>query len=112
MHHNSTTRTTEVESSEWRLIVDQRDGAQLGIAIANNSDAQKIYDVVLSANGVTRSGSVTIPARTSVSRFLNELLTAPDNAVGTVTLRSRDDSDFSAIGLRFTGWVFTTIPAN
>jgi len=36
----------------------------------------------------------------------------PAGSMGILTIRATDLSDFSAIGLRFTGGVFTTIPAN
>ena len=108
----ATVFSTEIPRDYYRLVVDQRDGAQLGIAIANDTDTSRTYDFFLVANGVERSGSLRVPGRSSESRFLNQLLNVPANAVGTLTIVSRDFSEFAAIGLRFTGAAFTTIPAN
>jgi len=38
-------------------------------------------------------------------------MTLPPNARGMLVLTSSDVSNFSTIGLRFTGAAFTTIPA-
>ena len=64
------------------------------------------------ANTGTRGASIFVPARRSFARFVGEILTVPVNSVGVLTIRSRDSSVFSAIGLRYTGAAFTTIPAN
>jgi hypothetical protein len=95
------------------MILDQRNGSQLGIAIANNTDVAHIYDVKLVANTGTRTTSITVPARRSIARFVSEILLGlPPNSVGILTVQSRDYSDFSMIGLRYTGATFTTIPGN
>src|SRR5437899_6396202 len=54
--------------SSYRMIADQRGGSQLGIAIANDTDLPRTYQVTI--NSV--SGRVTIPARTSTGKFLTE----------------------------------------
>ena len=107
---------TEVESSSYDIIVDGQDGAQLGLAIANNTDLERVYDLTLRnhAGGRVGTGLVTVPARSNVARFVNELI-APPPTPGNVYLlevRASDFSVFSMIGLRFTGAVFSTVPAN
>ena len=107
---------TEVESSSYDIIVDGRDGAGLGLAIANNTDLERIYDLTLrnQAGGRVSTGLVTVPARSNVAQFLNDLISPPP-APGNVHLlevRASDFSVFSMIGLRFTGAVFSTVPAN
>ena len=94
--------------SSYRMIADQRGGSQLGIAIANDTDLPRTYQVTI--NSV--SGRVTIPARTSTGKFLTEIVPGAANAVGILTIESTDLSGFYVIGLRYTGGIFTTLPAN
>jgi hypothetical protein len=98
------------QSVKYRLIADHREGARLGIAIANNTDSQQGYLITYVAGGSTLSNSVTVPARRAVARFLDEIVSVPAASVGVVTITSPTLSNFSVIGLRFTGGVFTTIP--
>ena len=44
--------------------------------------------------------------------IVTELLPATANTVGVLKIESVDFSDFDAMGLRYTGAAFTTIPAN
>jgi hypothetical protein len=100
---------------EWfqsKLVLDQRNGSQLGIAVANNTDNSHTYDVKLVTSTATLTGSIVVPAHRSLARFVNEILTVPANSVGILTVSSHDFSDFTMIGLRYTGGAFTTIPAN
>lgn len=96
------------ETYSQRLVVDYRDGARLGIAIANNTDLTRNYKLTLG----TRTATVQVPARTTRARFLDELLTVAANEVGLVKIEYVEFSQFAAVGLRFTGAVFSTIPAN
>ena len=96
-------------SSTVRVIANQLEGAQLGLAIANDSDQTVSYTVNLS--GVSGTATLTLPPRTSVARFLSQILPGiPANAVGVVQVTSSNNGSASVIGLRFTGSVFTTIP--
>ena len=107
---------TEVESSSYSMIVDGRDGARLALAIANNTDFSRTYNLTLRDWSGSRvsTGSVRVSARSNVAQFLNDLI-SPHPASGIVYLlevRSSDNSDFSMIGLHVTGFVFSTVPAN
>ena len=99
-------------ASRNRFFVDSTDGASLGIAIANNELVPVTYDVEFSDNTSQITGLVTIPARTSNAFFLNEVLSLPAGVSGIVEIKSRQSERFAALGLRYTGQVFTTIPAN
>jgi hypothetical protein len=94
-------------SFRYRMIADQR-GSQLGIAIANDTDLPRTYQLTINS----LSGTVTVPARASVAKFLTEVLPSSANTVGVLKVQASDLSSFYAIGLRFTGGEFTTIPAN
>jgi hypothetical protein len=108
----ATVFSTEFESFLYKLIIDHRDGARLGLAIANNTDVDRTYDFRVVGNNGIRSGSITVPARRNKAVFADELTTIPIGTIGILTIQSRDSSDFSVIGLRFTGGAFTTVPAN
>jgi hypothetical protein len=96
-------------SFSYRMVADQRNTSQLGIAIANESDLPR--DFRLTING--RTGTVQVPGRSSVSKFLTDMVPGSANSVGVVKVEPVNLSDnFYVIGLRFTGVAFTTIPAN
>ena len=97
-----------------RFIADQTEGARLGVAIVNNNDVGRSYTVTVSNSFGVVIGTrvVFIPARTSHGQFIDELVANTGNQVCFVTVQALDFSGFSAIGLRFTGGIFTTVPAN
>jgi hypothetical protein len=104
-----------------QMTADQQSGSQLGIAIANNTTQTQSYRVIFSSpNGVTPpfslQATVTVPAQTSVAKFLTEILPASSNTVGWVEIAPADQfllgTGFSAIALRYTGATFTTIPVS
>jgi hypothetical protein len=88
-----------------QILADTREGAQVGLAIANDSDQSATYTIVAG----NASGTVTLGARTAIAKFLNQFLTVPANYVGPVIVSSSSGTA-SIIGLRYTGSVFTTIP--
>lgn len=98
------------ESVKARLIADEREGARLGIAVANNTDSPQSYIVTYTGSGFNVSATLAVPARRAVAKFLDEIMSAPAGSTGVVTITSPTLSNFSVIGLRFTGGVFTTIP--
>lgn len=107
---------TAVQYSEYRILADRRDAAQLGVAIANTTDQETAYDLtLLDYDGtVINTGQITVPARSNTAAFLSQLLLPPEapGSVYMLEIASRDFSLFSAIGLQYTGQVFTTVPAN
>jgi hypothetical protein len=103
--------STEYQSFVYKLIIDYRDSGRLGLAIANNSDVEHTYDVRLIGSTGIRTASFTVSARRNKAIFADELIGIPIGTVGIVTVQSRDRSDFSIIGMRFTGGAFATIPA-
>jgi hypothetical protein len=97
-----------------RLVADQRNGSQFGLAIANDTDTTHTYNVTVNSQSgsVSQSVTVTVPARSSVSKFLTEIVPSSSNTIGMVKIAPADDSlSFYVIGLRFTGTAFTTIPS-
>lgn len=111
----ATVLPTGTEASSYRILVDGRDNARLGLAVANNTDLPRTYDLTLrTEEGRTRStGLMTVSARSNAARFVDELVAPPPASGGVYLLevRSSDESVFSMIGLRFTGPVFSVVPA-
>jgi len=101
-------------ASYAQLLTDQRSSAQLGIAIANDGTTTKEFVIVVIDATDTEIGrrSVQIAGGSQIARFLNELISVPADYVGQVVIytNSNDTLDVYAIGLRFTGAAFTTIP--
>ena len=94
-----------------QFLADHRDGARFGVAVANPSN-QPISVVVEVADSVGQQiGNTTVDLQANDFRafFLDELVTIPTGHTGQVLLGAT--GSFYAIGLRFTGLVFTTIPA-
>ncbi len=99
-----------------QLLTDQRNGAQLGIAIANNGNTSKEFVIVALDAGGNEAGRVfvQIAGRSQIAKFLNELINLPADYVGQVQIstNTNDTLDVYAIGLRFTGSAFTTTPVS
>jgi hypothetical protein len=103
-----------LSSTSHRLFADQRGGSQLGLAIANDTDAPHTYKVTVNSQSgtVAQSTTIAVPARSSVAKFLTDIVPASANTIGVVKVETTDYSTgLYAIGLRFTGSTFTTIPA-
>ncbi len=93
-----------------QILADFRDGAQVGLAIANDTDQPNTYTITVSDAGGKTVGSATqqLAARSSIAKFVNELVALPPNYYGQVVISSTTGT-VSVIGLRFTGSIFTPI---
>lgn len=102
------------EPSEAKaLVLDQTEGARLAVALANDTNAPHVYTLSLKTDtGTTQTAQVQIQATTSLARFVDELMVVPPEAQRLLEITSDDGTRFSAIGLRYTGSLFTTFPAN
>jgi hypothetical protein len=98
--------------------IDGDGGSRLGIALVNGSTIAKTY-VIAAFDGsdplkeVARA-TVQVNAASQIARFVQDLLPLPDGFFGFIRVyssRATDSLDVSAIGLKFTGGAFTTIPA-
>jgi hypothetical protein len=95
-----------------QLIADGRDGARLGLAIANDTDRAAIYLIRIDDRNGNEVGrrNLTVGARSSRAIFLDEVFTPLPSNVGPVLVYS-DTAPSNVIGIRFSGNVFTTIPS-
>jgi hypothetical protein len=90
----------------------------LGVAIVNPNNSDLSVSMTLRKDDGTQiaSGTLNVPARRQVSKFVTELFPAqtpiPKELVGTLSLTSTGTTllPFGAIGLRFRGANFSTIP--
>lgn len=93
-----------------QLIYDVKPGVYLGVAIVNNTSTARDYMVF--ANN-TNYKVITIPAHSQVAKFVNEWLpNLTAQYFGVFGVYDMGGSNFStyAIGLRYTGQAFTTLP--
>jgi hypothetical protein len=97
-----------------QVLADNREGARVGIAIANDSDQVNTYTITAYDSNGTMVGSTakTLQGRVSTADFLdNWIPDIPADYFGQVMVQSTTGGTASVIGLRFTGAAFTTIPA-
>jgi hypothetical protein len=96
-----------------QLLDDQRRGAHLGLAITNDNDFSVTYSVnALDVNGqLVGSTSINVGPRSTRLNFVDELVSIPSNYIGQVLVGSSSGQSVYVTGLRFSGPVFTTIPA-
>jgi hypothetical protein len=96
---------------QLQILADEREGARLGLAIANDTDQSTTYSLVVgdASGNVVGTTNITLAARSARAAFLDEFLPVPPGNYGQVLLSS-DSGSASLIGLRFTGTNFTTIP--
>jgi len=100
-------------ASSVEILADTRENAAIGLAIANDSDQDTIYSLNVysgSSSLPIASTSLTLAARTNRTAFLDQLIDVPSGIYGPVTITSTEGTA-SVVGLRYTGNIFTAIPA-
>jgi hypothetical protein len=109
---SETTVFSSPPAETLQFLADTKDGATFGVAIANNSDEARTVKITAKGAGLgDLSKSLRFGPRSSYSAFLNELLpTLPQGYSDQVEVSS-DAGVVSAIGIRYTNAVFTTIPS-
>jgi hypothetical protein len=86
-----------------QILVDYREGARFALALANDSDQPVTYRAA--------ERDVTLDPHTNLTVFLDEW-SALDDFYGPVyVIGVAGTGPANVIGLRYTGEVFTTIPA-
>jgi len=95
------------------LIVIQTGGNRGAFAIANDTDRATQYKVDLINSDATQTVATTtisVPARSNLARFLDEIMPVPPNFIGSFVITS-PSSPFNVVGLVFNGSVFGSEPA-
>ena len=80
---------------------------RLGIAVANNSSVAANYTIEVEVAGTVVKTNLTLAPQSSMSKFLDEILTGPDDFF-VVNITS--DQPIAATGLLFINNKFTAIP--
>jgi hypothetical protein len=98
-------------ASQVQILADHREGARLGLAIANDSDQSVNYSISVYEIDGRHVGTapLTLAARSNRAAFLDELIRIPAGQYGPVIV-SGLNGNARIIGLRFTEAIFTTIP--
>jgi len=96
-----------------QVLGDNRGGSQIAIAIANDSDVSRTYNITAynSAGSLVGSADQIIAARTNLARYVRDLVNLPADYFGQVIVTANGGGAASVIGIRFTGIAFTTIPS-
>jgi hypothetical protein len=99
-------------ASMLRIVADNTGGSRLGLAIANDSSPMGFYTIRVYDVGGNLIGApvLTISGGQNRAVFLDEILTLPQNYSGYVDIVALGSSA-SVIGLKFTGNIFSTVPA-
>jgi hypothetical protein len=96
-----------------QILADQRQGARLGLAIANPFSTPITYRIsAIDIDGrILHVSFASVNAGATFSRFIDEFATLPRNFRGPILIESTAGTEVYASGLRFTGEAFTAIPA-
>ena len=101
--------------SAAQFLADHRNGARFGMAVANPSNRPIDVSVgVADLEGqLIANTTVNVPANAAQAFMVDELVTIPPGHIGQVLIGPSNNPGPSVyvVGLRFTGPVFTTIPA-
>ena len=101
--------------SAAQFLTDHRNGARFGMAVANPSN--RPIDVSVEVGDLEgqliANTTVNVPANAAQAFMVDELVTIPPGYIGQVLIGPSNNPGPSVyvVGLRFTGPVFTTIPA-
>ncbi len=94
-----------------RQFVDRSEGRRTAIAVVNASSwSWRRYRLTLfdSSGWIRDIRILDLPPGGFISRFIDELLSAPNGFTGSLEISG---SDFHATGMLYEGGVFTTVPA-
>jgi len=96
----------------FQFLIDRRDGTRLAFSLVNDSAAEGQIQLIARDqfnNVVDQNFNQMILPFSQVSRFVDEMLNLPSNFVGNVELVGVSGGTNYAIGLQYTGTVFTTV---
>jgi hypothetical protein len=99
--------------NSFKFLIDRRDGTRLGFSLTNDSSIEGQFRVIArdQFNQVVDFNiNDTVEPWSQVSKFVDEELShLPANFVGTIEIVGVPNSQSYAVGLQFTGSVFTTV---
>jgi hypothetical protein len=99
------------QGASFQFLLDRRDGTRMGFSLINDSAADGQYILIARDQfgyEVTRQYDI-IQSWSQVSRFVDQVLTLPPDFVGSIEVVGVSGGKSYAVGLQYTGTVFTTI---
>jgi|SRR5438128_8545477 len=106
------TIASATQGLSFQFLIDRRDGTRLGFSLVNDSAIEGLFLLVARNQQnfeVDRNYDIIQPW-SQVSRFVDEMLKRlPSDFVGSIELVGLSGGKNYAIGLQYTGAVFTTI---
>jgi len=108
---SESTMTPARQGTSFQFLFDRRDGTRLGFAFANDSAAAGQFAIIARDrfNYEVDRAYETIEPWSQVSRFVDQMLALPADFAGSIELIGLSAGQNYAVGLQFTGTVFTTI---
>jgi hypothetical protein len=105
------TMTPATQGTSFRFLIDRRDGTRLGFSLANDSAAAGQFTLIARDRFNYEVDRVydTIDSWSQISKFVDEMLSLPVNFVGSIELVGLAGGQSYAVGLQYSGSVFTTI---
>jgi hypothetical protein len=99
------------QGASFQFLIDRRDGTRLGFSLIDDSATGGQFALVARDQfnfEVTRQYDI-IQSWSQVSRFVDQMLTLPPDFVGSIEVVGVTGGQNYAVGLQYTGTVFTTI---
>jgi hypothetical protein len=95
------------------LFVTNTVGFRSAVAIANDTDTTGQYQItIVNESGQTVvTTNISVPGRSSVAKFFDELVQLPANFGGGAIISGSASTPFSAVGLLFNGSSFLSVAA-
>ncbi|HLH30489.1 MAG TPA: hypothetical protein VKY31_04765 [Terriglobia bacterium] len=101
------------KGNSFQFLIDRRDGSRLGFSLTNDSSIEGQFKVIArdqSNQVIDFNQNDTIQPWSQVSKFVDEELThLPANFFGSIEIVGVPGSQSYAVGLQFTGSIFTTV---
>jgi len=99
------------QGASFQFLMDRRDGTRSGFSLVNDSAAEGQFALIARDQfnyEVDRQYDI-IESWSQVSRFVDQMLTLPSDFVGSIEIVGISGGQNYAVGLQYTGTVFTTI---
>src|SRR5262245_28456992 len=105
------TITPATAGTSFQFLLDRRDGTRLGVSLVNDSASFGQFAIIARDRFNFEVDRVyeTIEPWSQVWRFFDETLTLPADFVGNIQLVSLGGGQNYAVGVQFSGTVFTTV---
>jgi hypothetical protein len=95
----------------FQFLMDRRDATRLGFSLVNDSTAFEQFTLIArdQFNNVVDQKFDYVEPTSQVSRFVDEMLTLPADFYGSIEIVGLGGQQNYAVGLQYTGTVFTTV---